>query len=977
MKQTGQQKQYIRLLSFCLLLLTVSANAQTPFLQGAAQQLQRLLPANTASKAAEEPVSPEAAIKQLQEQNHQIEEEIKTLRKELLSLKSEQSSLVPPKNKKALLNKLDEIRVLIEEWEQKKELSEVVSLELNRERLSLQQEKRRFQENTTSGSNLEKETLDLREQNLTLKVRFAEHFQSLATNKINQLSQQLDILEAQKKPTSHKEPLSEPASAELYDGLYQLPDTSMLRQRLSQVRKDLIQLQNLHYEVKYQLDQIQNMELLYELMLRQKQRLQAVILEQSASQIQQELKLKRYLLLEEKAISASEPESGEKQERINQTLDQLEQQLRLVRELKNLEAQLSANQQDMVLLLDQRQLWMATAPTLTPGEFASMIASLLRQVQKLGEIGVSKVTDNRWLFLVLLPLLWLHRELGRKSRQWLVGMDDPTELTMAHWVRQLLVLLIRPAPFCLLLVLLMQFKSQQGAARELQYGLLIMSYGWLILLDACRRKGLVSRWLTRSDNANIWAWPLAGFSLTALWLAALSFQWFENPFENRIAPFILMLCSLGQIVTVWRWQSDFTLHDWRGMTLRMLWLSLLLLCVLTTATGYTQLSWLIFSQTQLLVLSGGFLWLLYLLADKGMKVRASRLAIRKAIELRQDEKSPPTSQQALKSSKQTVKALEHQGRTILSLLFTLLTLLVLTLIWNKVGPMLSPVSETRLFSFSQEQGSLTVVLGAVFNVIMLLFLTWVIAHNLPGFLLMALPQDVTQKPASVYIINKLLGYLLWAVGIALAFGQIGLPWEKLQWIILAISVGIGLGLQDIVANFFSGLIILIERPFRVGDTVTVNNIHGTVRHISVRATVIEDFDRKELIVPNKTLITGQLTNWSLNSNVLRVQLWYGVKHGCDNALVFNLLFQAAEESAKVLKKPPPEVYFIEYTEHAERYELRIFVNHVDDRFPAKNQVNQRVKELFREHGVEVAHMQHDLNLVSCKTEIDKNGQAVK
>ena len=128
-----------------------------------------------------------------------------------------------------------------------------------------------------------------------------------------------------------------------------------------------------------------------------------------------------------------------------------------------------------------------------------------------------------------------------------------------------------------------------------------------------------------------------------------------------------------------------------------------------------------------------------------------------------------------------------------------------------------------------------------------------------------------------------------------------MPWDKLQWAILAISVGIGLGLQDMVANFFSGLIILIERPFRIGDTVTVASIHGTVRRISVRATVIEDFDRKELIVPNKLLVSGQLTNWSLSSHTLRVQLWYAVEHGSDNDLVYQLLIQAADESQKVVR----------------------------------------------------------------------------
>nr|WP_228550759.1 mechanosensitive ion channel domain-containing protein [Endozoicomonas sp. OPT23] len=228
---------------------------------------------------------------------------------------------------------------------------------------------------------------------------------------------------------------------------------------------------------------------------------------------------------------------------------------------------------------------------------------------------------------------------------------------------------------------------------------------------------------------------------------------------------------------------------------------------------------------------------------------------------------------------------------------------------------------------------------------------------------------MVKQAANAYIYNRIFSYLVWAVGITTALGQLGIPWDRAQWFVLAIVVGLGLGLQDIVANFFSGLIILLERPIRVGDTVTISERDGTVKKISIRATVIETFDRIELIVPNRLLISNQLTNWSLSSVIIRLSLWYGVSHDSDHNLVRRLLLQAAAESNSVRTTPVSEAAFFEYTEHSQRYELRIFLSHADDRFIARNQVNSRVHELFEEHGITIAHMQHDVHFNGQSSEL--------
>jgi potassium efflux system protein len=119
------------------------------------------------------------------------------------------------------------------------------------------------------------------------------------------------------------------------------------------------------------------------------------------------------------------------------------------------------------------------------------------------------------------------------------------------------------------------------------------------------------------------------------------------------------------------------------------------------------------------------------------------------------------------------------------------------------------------------------------------------------------------------------------VGILLVLGTLGVSWMHLQWMAAALSVGIGFGLQEIVANFVSGLIILFERPIRVGDTVTVGDTDGVVTKIRIRATTIRNWDRKELLVPNKEFVTGRLLNWSLSDPVTRIVLVVGVAYGSD------------------------------------------------------------------------------------------------
>ena len=184
-------------------------------------------------------------------------------------------------------------------------------------------------------------------------------------------------------------------------------------------------------------------------------------------------------------------------------------------------------------------------------------------------------------------------------------------------------------------------------------------------------------------------------------------------------------------------------------------------------------------------------------------------------------------------------------------------------------------------------------------------LTIVSSRNLPGLIEIGLMSQATIDAASRYAITSMLRYAIVIGGTLIGLGLLGLRWSQLQWMAAALTVGLGFGLQEIFANFVSGLILLFERPFRVGDVITVGDLTGRVTRIRTRATTILDFDNKEIVVPNKTFITGQLINWTLTDTTTRVTIKVGVDYGTDPDLVHELLMQAATANSRVLRETDP------------------------------------------------------------------------
>ncbi len=262
----------------------------------------------------------------------------------------------------------------------------------------------------------------------------------------------------------------------------------------------------------------------------------------------------------------------------------------------------------------------------------------------------------------------------------------------------------------------------------------------------------------------------------------------------------------------------------------------------------------------------------------------------------------------------------------------------------------------------------TITLWNLLMAMVIVLVSYALIRNLPGVLEVVLFSHVKFSQGTPYTIITLSTYFIGALGAVLSFSTLGISWSKLQWLLAALSVGLGFGLQEIFANFVSGIIILFERPVRIGDVITIGNYSGTVSRIRIRSTTLVDFDRKEIIVPNKVFVTERIVNWALSSSITRVKIFIGVAYGSDLDLVKQLLLQIADECPFVLKDPKPSVYFLNFGASTLDHELRVYVNDIGHRNKSIDDINHRINQLFAEHQINIAFNQLDVFIKNTQTD---------
>jgi small-conductance mechanosensitive channel len=213
-------------------------------------------------------------------------------------------------------------------------------------------------------------------------------------------------------------------------------------------------------------------------------------------------------------------------------------------------------------------------------------------------------------------------------------------------------------------------------------------------------------------------------------------------------------------------------------------------------------------------------------------------------------------------------------------------------------------------------------------------------------------------------IKKLLHYMLVFIGLLLAMSLAGLELRNFAVLAGAFGIGIGFGLQNIVNNFVSGLILLFERPVKVGDMVVLDGEWGKVGKIGLRSTIIETFDQSELIVPNSRFISEKVTNWTFSNSRSRVVLPVGVAYGSNIELVLKILLEAAVTHELILNEPAPSPIFVGFGDSSLDFELRCWISDIGNRFTVRSDLGCYIDKRFREEGVEIPFPQRDLHLRS-------------
>ncbi len=315
-----------------------------------------------------------------------------------------------------------------------------------------------------------------------------------------------------------------------------------------------------------------------------------------------------------------------------------------------------------------------------------------------------------------------------------------------------------------------------------------------------------------------------------------------------------------------------------------------------------------------------------------------------------------------------IASIGGQTRQMLNMMITLVFAIGLYWIWHDALPALDVVGEVELWRYTDtvngEKVTRPLTLGGLFVALAVVAVTISAARNIGGMLDTMLLRRLELQADANYAIKTVARYAISGIGIVGAANLLGLSWTSVQWLVAALTVGIGFGLQEIVANFISGLIVLAERPIRVGDTITVGEVTGNVSRIQARATLITDFDNKEVLIPNKAFITERVVNWTLSSQVTRVLLKVGVAYGTDPTQAQEIILSAARSVPLVLRDPAPTVFFVGFGESSLDFEVRAFADGMDKRLPLTHQVNIAIARALAEAGIEIPFPQRDLHIRS-------------
>ncbi|SEI46636.1 potassium efflux system protein [Allopseudospirillum japonicum] len=689
-----------------------------------------------------------------------------------------------------------------------------------------------------------------------------------------------------------------------------------------------------------------------------------------------------------------------------------EAQQRLVHEyLQLLALQEQANTQirEASEFLRRHQLWIPSAPLIDLAWVSGVIDGLQRSLNpQTGWQLIQKIPVFAWIvwgmaILIATFIGWRMRQYLKAQRpEWSKRIGKVTQDSYRYTLR-----LLWSVPIIYLPVLL---GTGAGAWLFIEYAQVGTSSGQLMLAMS---EGLYSLailgglylscvyWFKYPDSLAVahfqWPAPLA-LQLTKgwRWLAWLAIPMLASllvidaygHLELREGIGRLLQISLLLTLALYWWHLAHQLAKAVPVTTwwqrPALWSRLLAILHfglgIFTAYGYSYSAWVVLTLVWKIIAILAGVGLIYLLAQRWLLMEERWLAFQRAKTKREEILAQRAQEAATQEGSSTgmkgdapppveenlldLQTVSEQSRVLLKagLLGTLLVLI--GSVFADFLPSLAALDSIVLWDQRNADGEIIqsiTLKGALFGMAVL-GLSIFAARNLPGVLELLVLKRMQLAPGSAYAVTTLSKYILVTFGILSCFNQLGMDWGRLQWLVAALGVGLGFGLQEIFANFVSGLIILFEKPVRIGDTITIGNLSGTVTRIQIRATTITDWDRKEIIIPNKAFITEQLVNWSLSDAITRVVIPVGVAYGSNTELARELLLKVAYEHPLVLADPEPNAFFLTFGASSLDMELRVYVNDMGARLPVVHELHTQIAKVFAQHQIEIAFPQLDLHV---------------
>ncbi len=629
--------------------------------------------------------------------------------------------------------------------------------------------------------------------------------------------------------------------------------------------------------------------------------------------------------------------------------------------------------------LGSRILWVPSHPTFSFPTPEKIKQELGRAAEVLSALFSAQAVPILGLLLVLLvAVLGLRNKLEQFQQSLNAKIGRPRSDSIRYTFGALLLTLVRCAVLPLLFFLMIASldNSSSAAVWYLGGGLHTVSktlFVILLLRLACAPTGIAPLHFGWSESVCknlyrltttllIWWWPLL---LCSAFLLRIEVDSITAALGRLLL--IIHFTILGVTLARFLWPGDPVNTNYRRVRYYASFFTVatMLFLIVCGIAGYLYSAKVVWDALINSLVIAVMLIFFYFLLRRWLLVVRRRLRFRELLAARaaldDDEESP------VEPEVNDLVTLSESIEKLLKVGTSLLFLLAGGYYWSPLFSGLEALQRVTLWTVSDVSGGETsITLASVALALLFAFITYYAATSGSGLLELLLRGRKSVSPGSRYAVVKLLQYLFVGTGVIVVLSTLGVMWDRLQWLVAALGVGIGFGLQEIIANFICGLIILFERPIRVGDVITVGESSGEVIRITIRATTIRDFDGKELLVPNKEFITGRLLNWTLSNTNIRMILEVGIAYGSDVRKAQSILLDLIKNHEMILDDPEPDVLFREFGNSSLNLSARYFFSDVAKRGYLLNDLHLKIYDAFAEAGIVIAFPQIDVHMASDK-----------